>query len=79
MARCFIENDDKGANLLQVLHLRPDQVLVPFDAHYWNPIVSHIAHDFADKLSELVMSRRRLTVFTALDTLCTFLRAEGLL
>ena len=51
MPSLFVEHDDKGADLLQVLDLRADKVLVAFDAHNWYAIVAHIGDYVSDKLS----------------------------
>ena len=47
----FVQDDDEAPNLLQVLHLRADQILVTLQADYWHTVVAHVAHDLSNQLS----------------------------
>lgn len=54
LPRLLVKHDDQGADLLQILHLGPNQVLVTLDTHNGYAIVAHVSDDVTHKLSQLV-------------------------
>ena len=56
LPRLFVKNDHQTPHLLQILHLRPDEVLVSLDTDYWYAVVAHVCHDIIHAFSQFLVA-----------------------